>query len=83
MSIIRAAVGSDLEEFDEHSTLEDVWAFINLHMDGAEDDKAIVLMDDSGETIGQIWHSSQYYALWGTPSKMRAYFNLIGFDQDE
>ena len=81
MAIIRAAVGENLKEFDDASSLDDVWAFINSQMATSNTERAVVLMDDGGDTMGQIWDSSLYYAHWETPVKMRAYFNLIGFDQ--
>ena len=83
MAIIRAAVGDNLKDFDEASNLEDVWAFIKSQMASSDEERAIVLMADSGTTLGQIWDSSLYYAHWETPNKMRAYFDLAGFDQDE
>lgn len=82
MSIIQAAVGDNLKEFDQDSDLTEVWAFVNQHMANAAEERAIVLQDDGGATIGEIWDSSNFYAHWETPAKMRAYFNLIGFDQN-
>jgi len=82
MAIIRAAVGDNLKEFGEKEGFADVWAFVNLHMASATTDRAIVLMDDGGTTIGELWDSSLYFAHWETPSKMAAYFQLIDFDQD-
>ncbi len=83
MAIIRAAVGETLKEFTGNSSLDDVWEFINLEMASSDAERGIVLMDDGGKTIGQIWDSSLYFAHWETPFKMRAYFNLIGFDQGD
>ena len=82
MAIIRAAVGDNLKEFNEATSLSEVWAFVNEHLALANSERAIVLMDDSGATIGQLWDSSLYFAHWETPAKMRAYFDLSGFDQD-
>ena len=45
--------------------------------------RPIVLRDDSGATIGELWDSSLYHAHWETPGKMRAYLDLIGFDRPE
>ena len=83
MAIIRAAVGDYLKNFSENASLADVWAFINLHLATANEERAVVLMDDSGATIGQLWDSSLYFAHWETPGKMRAYFDLMSFDQAE
>ena len=83
MTIIRATVGDQLKEFDDNSTIDDVWKFLDSHLSNADVEKGIVLMDDSGNTIGQIWEQSQYYAFWETPSAMQSYFQLIGFDQGE
>lgn len=82
MAIIRAAVGDNLRDFDDVSDLSEVWAFVNEHLAFADSEKAVVLMDDGGATIGELWDSSLYFAHWETPEKMRAYFDLIGFDQD-
>lgn len=82
MAIIRAAVGDNLKEFSEDATFAEVWAFVNTHMQSAETERAIVLIDDGGATIGEIWDSSLYFAQWETPHKMRAYLDLLGFDQD-
>ena len=82
MGIIRAAVGDNIEEFDEDATLEEVWAFINTFMDDSNFERAIVLMDDEGQTHGVIWDSSLFYAHWETVHKMRAYLALIGFGLD-
>jgi hypothetical protein len=81
MAIIRAAVGDVLREFGGEADLAEVWAFVDLHMASAATDRAIVLMDDSGATIGELWDRSLYFAHWETPDKMRAYFELVGFDQ--
>lgn len=83
MAIIQAAVGDNVREFDETSDLAEVWAFVDRHMAIADVLRAIVLRDDSGATIGELWDSSLYYAHWETPSKMRAYLDLIGFDRPE
>jgi hypothetical protein len=83
MPIIQAAVGDNVKEFDEACDLTDVWAFINQHMANAGFERAIVLRDDSGATIGELWDSANYFAHWETPDKMRAYFNLVGFDQND
>lgn len=83
MSIIRAAVGDNLKDFGEGATLAEVWAFLNMHLASAETERAIVLMDDSGATIGELWDRALYFAHWETPAKMRAYFDLMGFDRDE
>lgn len=82
MAIIRAAVGDNLKEFSEAADLAEVWAFVNEHLASADNERAVVLMDDSGATIGELWESSLYFAHWETPAKMRAYFNLRAFDQD-
>lgn len=82
MAIIRAAIGGELKEFPETVNFEDVWRFIDNRMSKSDVEVGIVLMDDSGATIGEIWESSIYYAHWETPSKMRAYFDLINFDMD-
>jgi hypothetical protein len=81
VTIIQAAVGDNVQEFDAATDLTTVWAFINQHMAKAEVDRAIVLRDDSGACIGELWDSASYFAHWETPAKMRAYFNLVGFDQ--
>lgn len=83
MTIIQAAVGDNLQDFDEDSDLAKVWAFVNQHMANAETQRAIVLMDDGGETIGELWDSSLYHAHWANPQKMRAYLDLIGFDRPD
>lgn len=83
MAIIQAAIGDHIREFDEGTSLDEVWAFVNLHMTNANTPKGIVLMDDSGDTIGCIWDSSLYYAHWETPFRMRAYFELASFDRSE
>lgn len=83
MAIIRAAVGTVLKDFSESSSLADVWEFINLHLATANEERAVVLMDDGGATIGQLWDSSLFFAHWETPAKMRAYFDLMSFDQAE
>jgi hypothetical protein len=82
MAIIRATVGDKLKEFGDASNLVDVWEFVNLHMATSEAEQGIVLMDDSGATLGEIWDSSQYFAHWETVDKMRAYLYLVCFDQD-
>jgi hypothetical protein len=83
MAIIQAAVGDNLQDFDEGSDLAEVWAFVNRHMATADVQRPIVLRDDSGATIGELWDSSLYHAHWETPEKMRAYLDLIGFDRPE
>lgn len=83
MAIIQAAVGEHINEFDEDAGLDEVWAFVDSHMARADKEKAIVLMDDSGATIGCIWDSSLYYAHWESPVKMQAYFDLACFDRGE
>lgn len=83
MSIIMAAVGEQLKEFGADEGIEAVWAFVDSAMATADNQKAIVLMDDGGDTIGCIWDRSMYYAHWETPSKMLAYFELTGFDTGE
>ncbi|WP_194727137.1 hypothetical protein [Noviherbaspirillum malthae] len=83
MSIIKAAVGDTVREFGENMPLTEVWQFINTLMTEAPDEKAIVLMDDGGATLGQIWDGSLYQAFWESPAKMRAYLNLAGFDLGE
>jgi hypothetical protein len=82
MAIIRAAVGDNLKEFGETSDLAEVWAFVNEHLASADAERAVVLMDNGGATIGELWDSSLYFAHWESPTKMRAYFDLVGFDQD-
>lgn len=82
MAIIRAAVGDNLKEFSEDANFDEVWAFVNIHMRSAEAERAIVLVDDGGATIGEIWDSSLYFAHWETSHKMRAYLGLLGFGQD-
>jgi len=83
MAIIRASIGDQLKEFDDGSTLDEVWEFVHSHIANSDDDKGIVQMDDGGGTIGEIWHRSQFFALWGTPAIMRSYLQLIGFDQED
>jgi hypothetical protein len=83
MSIIQAAVGDNVRDFGEDAELSDVWAFINQHMAGASAMRPIVLRDDSGATIGELWDSSLYSAHWENPEKMRAYLDLAGFDLPE
>lgn len=83
MAIIQAAVGDNLQDFDEGSDLAEVWAFVDRHMSTADVQRPIVLRDDSGATIGELWDSSLYHAHWETPGKMRAYLDLIGFDRPE
>jgi hypothetical protein len=82
MAIIRAAVGDNLREFGDDSGLEEVWAFIDMHMATSQAERPIVLMEDGGATIGEIWESSLYLAQWGAPEKLRAYLDLVGFDQE-
>ena len=60
MTIIRAAIGGELKEFSETANLEDVWRFIDSRMSESNTEVGIVLMDDSGATIGEIWDSSIY-----------------------
>lgn len=81
MAIIQAAVGDNLKEFSESSDLAEVWAFVHLHMATANFERPIVLRDDSGATIGELWDSALYHAHWETVQKMRAYLEMIGFDQ--
>lgn len=83
MAIIQAAVGDNLKEFGDDAGLEAVWEFIHRHMQNADVERAIVLRDDSGATIGELWDSSLYFAHWENPQKMRAYLDLIGFDQPQ
>lgn len=83
MAIVRAAVGDTLQEFGEDANFYDVWRFIDKHMATSDVERAIVLMDHGGATIGEIWDSSLYFAHWETPDKMRAYLDLAGFDQDD
>ncbi len=83
MGISRACVGDVSKEFGGDSSLVEVWEFVNSLMATASGERAIVLVDDMGRTMGEIWDSSLYYAHWETPSKMAAYFCLIGFDQDD
>ena len=83
MAIIRAAVGDTLRDFGEDSDLEEVWRFIHTHMASSDVERAIILMDQGGATIGEIWDRSLYFAYWESPSKMRAYLDLAGFDQDD
>lgn len=82
MSIITAAVGDNVQEFDGEADLIEVWEFVNKHLCSAEIERAVVLRDDGGATIGELWDSSLFFAHCETPAKMRAYFNLVGFDQD-
>lgn len=82
MAIVRAAVGDNLKEFGEAANLSEVWEFVAEHLGSATTERAVVLMDDSGATIGELWDSSLYFAHWESPAKMRAYFDLNGFDQD-
>ena len=82
MAIIRAAVGDNLKEFSQAASLAEVWAFVAEHLSSATTERAVVLMDDSGATIGELWDSSLYFAHWDSPAKMRAYFDLNSFDQD-
>lgn len=79
MTIIRAAVGNSVRDFEEGSRLEDVWSFIDGHMAVADDERAIVLMDGDGSTLGFIWEKSLYFALFSTPEKMRSYLELCNF----
>lgn len=81
MAIIQAAVGDNLKDFDERSSLDEVWAFVDRHMAMTNVQRPIVLLDDGGATIGELWDASLYQAHWETPGKMRAYLDLIGFDQ--
>jgi len=83
MTIIQAAVGDNLQEFGEDSDLAEVWTFVNQHMATAATHRPIVLMDDSGATIGELWDSSLYHAHWESPQKMRVYLDLIGFDRPD
>lgn len=83
MSIIKTAVGDTIREFTENAPLHEVWQFIDTLMKDAADEKAIVLMDDSGATLGQLWDQSLYIAFWESPAKMRAYLTLAGFDLGE
>jgi len=83
MAIIRAAVGDNLRNFSESTDLVEVWAFINEHLESTDTERAIVLVDDGGATIGELWDSSLFLAHWDSPAKMRAYFDLVGFDQGE
>lgn len=83
MSIIQAAVGDNLREFGENADLVEVWEFVNTHMASASAMRPIVLRDDSGATIGELWDSSLYCAHWESPEKMRAYLDLAGFDLPE
>lgn len=83
MTIIRAAIGDIFKEFSDNTSIEEVWEFVDSHMAKAVNEKGIVLMDDGGATIGEIWDSSMYFAHWETPSKMLAYFVLSGFDQGD
>lgn len=82
MSIIAAAVGDNLKEFDDGADIAEVWAFVNQHLSLADVERAVVLRDESGATLGELWDSSSYFAHWETPAKMQAYLSLIGFDQD-
>lgn len=81
MAIIRAEVGDYLKEFSEVANLSEVLAFVAEHLGSATTERAVVLMGDSGATIGELWNSSLYFAHWKSPAKMRAYFDLNGFDQ--
>jgi hypothetical protein len=83
MAIIRVAIGDILEEFKKDGELDNVWSFIHKHMAASDVERAIVLMDDQGATIGEIWDRSLYFAHWETPSKMRAYLDLAGFDRND
>jgi hypothetical protein len=80
-SIVRVAVAEHIKEFPYEVTLKEVWAFINEHLSKADNEKAVVLEDGDNQKVGEIMDSSLYFALWETPAKMKAYFNLIGFDQ--
>lgn len=82
MAIIRAAVGDNVKDFGDAADLSDVWAFVNEHLGSADAERAVVLVDDSGDTIGQLWDRSLYLAHWATPAKLRAYLDLVGFDQN-
>jgi hypothetical protein len=76
-------VGDNVRVFCEDADLADVWAFINHHMTGASAMRPIVLRDDSGATIGELWDCSLYCAHWESPEKMRSYLDLAGFDLPE
>jgi len=83
MAIIRAAVGDNLKAFDGRRELREVWEFVDQHMAETDLERAIILMDEGGATLGEIWDRSQYLAHWETVGKMKAYLELAGFDQAE
>ena len=80
MPIIKAAIGSVLKEFGTGATLSEIWNFLNDHFSVIGEERSIVLMDDSGATVGEIWDSSLYFAHCESPAKMRAYFSLLSFE---
>jgi hypothetical protein len=81
MAIVRAAVGDTLKDFDGRNGLSEVWEFVEGHMTTTDLERAIVLMDEGGATLGQSWDRSLYLAHWETVDKMQAYLDLAGFDQ--
>lgn len=71
MTTVRAAVGDNLKKFEKSTDLTDVWAFVDLHLANAGSERAVVLMDDSGATIGELWDSALYLAHWNRRAKCR------------
>jgi hypothetical protein len=51
MPITQAAVGYNVRDFATASDLNEVWAFINLHMSNAQVERPIVLRDDEGQQL--------------------------------
>lgn len=84
MSITRAAVGNCLRDFEDTATnAQEVWQFVRDELAGADEERAIVLMDSGGDTFGLIWDTSLFLALWETPEKMANYLFMAGFDRED
>jgi len=61
----------------------EILVFVNQHVVNAAVERAIVLRDNGGSTIGEIWDGPNHFAHRETPAKMRTYLELVGFDQND
>lgn len=74
----RVAIGNETREIPTTNQITTLWEFMNERLANQESEIAIVIEDQYGYRIGEIWESSMFYAKAETPGKLSAYLKLCG-----
>ncbi|WP_341248609.1 hypothetical protein [Cupriavidus pauculus] len=74
----RAAIGTETRDIPSANQIATLWEFMNERLANQETEIAIVIEDQYGYRLGEIWESSMFYAKAETPGKLSTYLKLCG-----